>query len=195
MADLLANVNLKKADGVIKKGSDVLAVKQKVVALYFAAHWCPTCRRFTPTLKEFYKELNDDQFEIVFVSLDRSEEDLDTYLKESHGDWYCIPFGSLKLSSLFRIGKFTTNYWAKIENKYEVAGIPMLIVIKSDGTIITKNGRADVSGKAPPQTLSSWLAAAPRWLINVTRMTSALYDEEGTFRNEKVRKGHVRKYL
>ncbi|VDK88387.1 unnamed protein product [Onchocerca ochengi] len=145
MADLLANVDLKKADGILKKGSDVLANK-KVVALYFAAHWCPQCRRFTPSLKEFYKELNDDQFEIVFVSLDRSAEDLDNYLKEVHGDWYCIPFGSSEIE--------------KLKNKYEVAGIPMLIVIKSDGTVVTKNGRTDVSGKTPSEALSGWIAAA-----------------------------------
>ncbi|EFO14174.1 hypothetical protein LOAG_14349, partial [Loa loa] len=95
---------------------------------------------------EFYEEVNDDEFEIVFVSLDHSEEDLNNYLKESHGDWYHVPFGSSEIE--------------KLKNKYEVAGIPMLIVIKSDGNVITKNGRADVSGKAPPQTLSSWLAAA-----------------------------------
>uniref|UniRef100_A0A915PJZ7 Thioredoxin domain-containing protein n=1 Tax=Setaria digitata TaxID=48799 RepID=A0A915PJZ7_9BILA len=145
MALLLADTDLKKADGTVKKGSDAL-VNKKVVALYFSAHWCPPCRQFTPILKEFYEEVDDDQFEIVFVSLDHSEEDLNNYLKESHGDWYHIPFGSDAVE--------------KLKNKYEVGGIPMLIVIKSDGVVITKNGRADVSGKAPPQTLSSWLAAA-----------------------------------
>uniref|UniRef100_A0A1I7VWJ0 Thioredoxin domain-containing protein n=1 Tax=Loa loa TaxID=7209 RepID=A0A1I7VWJ0_LOALO len=145
MADLFANIDLKKADGTVKKGSDALANKI-VVALYFAAHWCPPCRQFTPILKRFYEEVNDDEFEIIFVSLDHSEEDLNNHLKESHGDWYHVPFGSSEIE--------------KLKNKYEVAGIPMLIVIKSDGNVITKNGRADVSGKAPPQTLSSWLAAA-----------------------------------
>ncbi|VDK85363.1 unnamed protein product [Litomosoides sigmodontis] len=144
MANLFANIDLKKVDGTIKKGSEVLANK-KVVALYFSAHWCPSCRQFTPVLKEFYEELDDDKFEIVFVSLDRSEEDLNNYMKESHGDWYHIPFGSSEIE--------------KLKSKYEVAGIPMLIVLKADGSVITKNGRADVSGKAPPQTLSGWLAA------------------------------------
>ncbi|VDN86797.1 thioredoxin, putative [Brugia malayi] len=54
MADLLANINLKKADGTVKKGSDALANK-KVVALYFSAHWCPQCRQFTPILKVISK--------------------------------------------------------------------------------------------------------------------------------------------
>uniref|UniRef100_A0A915PVL1 Thioredoxin domain-containing protein n=1 Tax=Setaria digitata TaxID=48799 RepID=A0A915PVL1_9BILA len=145
MAQLLADIDLKKADGTIKKGSEALANK-KVVALYFSAHWCPKCRQFTPILKDFYEEVDDDQFEIVFVSLDRSEEDLITYVKESHGDWYYIPYGSDEI--------------LKLKNKYEVVGIPMLIVIKADGNVITSSGRTDISDKAPQQTLSSWLAAA-----------------------------------
>ncbi|VBB33966.1 unnamed protein product, partial [Acanthocheilonema viteae] len=95
---------------------------------------------------EFYEEVDDEQFEIVFVSLDHSEEDLNVYLRESHGNWYHLPYGSSEIEEL--------------KSKYEIAGIPMLIVIKPDGNVITKNGRADVSGKAPPQTLSGWLAAA-----------------------------------
>ncbi|CAG9534187.1 unnamed protein product [Cercopithifilaria johnstoni] len=145
MADLFANITLKKADGTVKKGREALANK-KVIALYFSAHWCPPCRQFTPVLKDFYEEVDDDQFEIVFVSLDHSEEDLNDYLKESHGDWYHVPFGSDEIEEL--------------KEKYEISGIPMLVVIKANGNVITKNGRADVSGKAPPQTLSSWLAAA-----------------------------------
>ncbi|CAG9534185.1 unnamed protein product [Cercopithifilaria johnstoni] len=145
MVDLFANIDLKKADGTVKKGIEALADK-KVIALYFAAHWCPPCRQFTPFLKRFYEEVDDDQFEIVFLSLDHSEEDLNDHLKESHGDWYHIPFGSDEIETL--------------RNKYEVPGIPMLVVIKADGNVITKNGRADVLGKAPLQTLSSWLAAA-----------------------------------
>ncbi|VDN31819.1 unnamed protein product [Gongylonema pulchrum] len=69
-------------------------MNKKIVALYFSAHWCPPCRQFTPVLKEFYEEIDNDEFEIVFVSLDHSENDLKQYLEEAHGDWYHIPFGS-----------------------------------------------------------------------------------------------------
>jgi nucleoredoxin len=80
----------------------------KIVALYFSAHWCPPCRQFTPVLKvvfcfdwisngiflkDFYDELENEDFEIVFVSFDRSKEDLKKYLEEAHGDWYHIPYG------------------------------------------------------------------------------------------------------
>ena len=31
--------------------------------------------------------------EIVFVSSDQSEEAMVDYMKESHGDWFAVPFG------------------------------------------------------------------------------------------------------
>ncbi len=43
--------------------------------------------------QDFYEELEDEDFEIVFVSFDRSKEDLASYLAEAHGDWYHIPYG------------------------------------------------------------------------------------------------------
>lgn len=44
--------------------------------------------------KDFYEELEGEGFEIVFVSFDRSESDLEEYMQEAHGDWYFIPLGS-----------------------------------------------------------------------------------------------------
>ncbi|KAH7696928.1 nucleoredoxin, partial [Aphelenchoides avenae] len=66
----------------------------KLVALYFSAHWCPPCRQVTPILKDFYNELTDSEdFEIVFVPFHRSDADLQSYLKEAHGDSLHVPFG------------------------------------------------------------------------------------------------------
>ncbi|MFH4979098.1 hypothetical protein AB6A40_005807 [Gnathostoma spinigerum] len=140
MAELLGNVQLSKNNGSPALGRDVL--EGKIVGLYFSAHWCPPCRQFTPVLKDFYEELEGQGFEIVFVSFDRAESDLKAYLSEAHGDWYYLPFGSEQISSL--------------ASKYGVSGIPALIIIKPDGTVITSNGRADVTSKAPPAALESW---------------------------------------
>jgi len=147
MADLLKDVDLQKKDGSHEKGGT--ALKGKIVALYFSAHWCPPCRQFTPVLKDFYEELVDDKsgdFEIVFVSFDRSAEDLKEYLNESHGDWYFLPYGSSHIQEL--------------ATKYNVSGIPALVVIKPNGDAITKNGRPDVQGKSPAQALEGWKSAS-----------------------------------
>ncbi|CAI5442515.1 unnamed protein product [Caenorhabditis angaria] len=136
----LAGVQLEKHDKTKVDASE--ALEGKVIALYFSAHWCPPCRAFTPILKDFYGEVEDD-LEIIFVSLDRSESELKAYMAEAHGDWYHIPFGSDTIKEL--------------SQKYGVSGIPALIVVKADGTEITKDGRADVQGgKAPSAVIKKW---------------------------------------
>ena len=53
-----------------------LTATGKHVAYYFSAHWCPPCRKFTPELVKTYNAMvtAGTQFEIVFVSADRSDE-------------------------------------------------------------------------------------------------------------------------
>ncbi|PAV71494.1 hypothetical protein WR25_12233 [Diploscapter pachys] len=142
MSELLAGIELEKYDKSKHNASEVL--KDKVVALYFSAHWCPPCRNFTPMLKTFYDELKSSgEFEVVFISYDRNEQDLKSYMKEAHGDWYHISFKHPKIQEL--------------ASKYGVNGIPALIIIKPDGEIITKEGRTNVQAKTSPKvTISEW---------------------------------------
>uniref|UniRef100_A0AC34QPS1 Thioredoxin domain-containing protein n=1 Tax=Panagrolaimus sp. JU765 TaxID=591449 RepID=A0AC34QPS1_9BILA len=142
MSQLFANIPLKRKGGADASAADL---QNKVVALYFSAHWCGPCRNFTPILKDFYDELaGTKELEIVFVSFDRTAADLDKYLSEAHGNWLYIPYGDKNIETL--------------SEKYGVSGIPSLIVIKPDGEVITKEGRADVQGKPPKATLSKWKA-------------------------------------
>ena len=116
---------------------------QDLVLYYFSAHWCPPCRQFTPMLSDFYGEVSDD-LEIVFVSSDRSPEDMISYMKESHGDWCGVEHNSALATDL--------------KQKYGVQGIPMLVVVKKDGTLVTKDGRSHVVGKQPKQAVQGWKA-------------------------------------
>ncbi|KFD55866.1 redoxin family protein [Trichuris suis] len=123
-------------------------LRGKVVALYFSAHWCPPCRNFTPVLKDFYEEVGQDSFEVVFVSFDHSANDLKEYMLEAHGDWCFIPFGNPAIKELSQM--------------YGVQGIPMLVIIKASGDAVTKNARSDVMGqasKSPAQLLAEWKTA------------------------------------
>ena len=67
---------------------------EKVLGIYFSAHWCPPCRAFTPQLAQWYKQFkegpNGDKLEIVFVSSDKDEEAFQEYFKEM--PWYAVPF-------------------------------------------------------------------------------------------------------
>lgn len=117
---------------------DVLA--GKTIGIYFSAHWCPPCRTFTPNLVKFRNNNNKD-FEVVFVSSDRSPKAQMDYMEETGMKWYTLPHRSAEANAL--------------ATKFEVRGIPSLVIVSEDGKTITKNGRGDVSSN-PKGALKSW---------------------------------------
>tara|TARA_Y100000022_G_C13131305_1_gene320527 strand:- start:191 stop:706 length:516 start_codon:yes stop_codon:yes gene_type:complete len=117
---------------------DVLA--GKTVGIYFSAHWCPPCRTFTPNLVKF-RDKNKKNFEVVFVSSDRNTKAQMDYMKETDMKWYTLPHRSDAANALAK--------------KFEVRGIPALIIVSEDGKTITKNGRGDVSSN-PKGALKNW---------------------------------------
>ena len=66
-------------------------------------------------------------------------------MKESHGDWLAVELNSDLSESL--------------DQKYEVTGIPTLVVVKHDGTLVTKEGRGDVQSKQPKEAVEAWMKA------------------------------------
>ena len=117
---------------------DVLA--GKTVGIYFSAHWCPPCRSFTPNLVKF-RDKNKKNFEVVFVSSDRSPDAQMDYMKEADMKWYTLPHRSAEANALSK--------------KFQVRGIPSLVIVSEEGKTITKNGRGDVSSN-PKGALKSW---------------------------------------
>ena len=103
----------------------------KIVGLYFSAHWCPPCRGFTPKLSEKFTKLKEEgkQFEIVFVSSDEDEESARNYFNEMSWNMM-IPFDDQETKDL-------------LDSKYEVSGIPTLVLINGDtGATMTTDGRS-----------------------------------------------------
>jgi len=123
------------------------SLEGKVIGLYFSASWCGPCRAFTPQLVEF-RDRNDDKFEVVFVSSDRSGEDQQAYMKNYDMEWPAIPFDS-PLSQ-------------ELGAKYGIRGIPSLIIIDDQGNLITKDGRSEISGSDSDarKALREWRRAA-----------------------------------
>jgi thiol-disulfide isomerase/thioredoxin len=85
-------------------------LENKIVLLYFSAHWCGPCRSFTPRLADIYKEAKADaslasKFEIVFVSCDHDEDEFKGYYGEHHG----LPF--------LMIGREEKHLWEHLESK------------------------------------------------------------------------------
>ena len=87
------------------------------------------------------QEVSDSGVEIIFVSSDRSPDEMKDYMKESHGSWLSVEHGS-ELSQA-------------LKQHFGISGIPALVVCKADGTVVTKNGRQDVQTKGP-QAVQNW---------------------------------------
>ncbi|MCB1205723.1 MAG: redoxin family protein [Verrucomicrobiae bacterium] len=126
------------------KPVDASTLKGKTVALYFSAHWCPPCRAFTPSLVKFRDANADKDFEIVFVSLDNSAGEKKTYIKEMEMKWLTVPGAQSKEAR-------------ELAERFEIRGIPSLIVLAPDGTVVTTNGREDVM-ISPDTALEKWKA-------------------------------------
>lgn len=117
----------------------------KLLGFYFSAHWCPPCRNFTPVLAKAYRDnLKKQGVEIVFVSSDRSEKDMQEYFEDM--PWACTVFGAHKNHA-------SSSKLAKLSQ--EVRGIPSLVFIHPvTGEIVSRDGRGLVQ-KDP--TGKSWL--------------------------------------
>jgi thiol-disulfide isomerase/thioredoxin len=112
------------------KTVDLATLKNKTVAVYCSAHWCPPCRAFTPELVKF-ANANKTKLAVVFISSDRAEDEMFTYMKETKMPWPAVPFKSAGGSA--------------IQKEQGVTGIPTLLVYGKDGQLLTKNGR-DLDG-------------------------------------------------
>lgn len=108
--------------------TEALAGKDHVL-MYFSAHWCPPCRRFTPILIEFYNKLGQEKnFEIIFCSLDHDEAEYKEYTADM--PWLCMPFQAKETQVLSK--------------KYNAQGIPHLVIADSEGKVITEDGTSEV---------------------------------------------------
>lgn len=110
---------------------DPATLKGKHIGLYFSAHWCPPCRAFTPSLVKFRNDNADKGFEIIFVSLDKSKGEKSKYIREMDMKWLTIPGAKSKEAEA-------------LAQQFEIRGIPALIILAPDGSLITPNGREDV---------------------------------------------------
>ncbi|CAF97179.1 unnamed protein product [Tetraodon nigroviridis] len=126
------------------------ALRNKVVGIYFSAGWCPPCRDFTPILCDFYTELVEEsdppaQFEVVFVSSDKTSEDMVEYYHDLHGDWLALPWSD--------------DYKNELKQRYKITAVPKLVIVKESGEVITDKGRKQIRDRGLA-CFRSWLDAA-----------------------------------
>lgn len=116
--DTLVKANQAQVNSQYLKDKDYILV-------YFSAHWCPPCRKFTPKLVDFYKNhAKEGNFETIFVSSDRNADAMYKYMQEAHMPWVALPFDQRR---------------GKLSEAYAKSGIPNLVLIKPDGTVISSS--------------------------------------------------------
>ncbi|KAK4423825.1 putative nucleoredoxin 1 [Sesamum alatum] len=126
LASILCSPN---RDFLVRNNGDQVKVdslRGKTVGLYFSASWCGPCQRFTPNLVEVYNELlQDNKFEIVFVSADEDDESFNAYFSKM--PWLAIPFADSETRG-------------RVDELFTVSGIPHLEILDENGNVLTSDG-------------------------------------------------------
>lgn len=113
---------------------------------------CPPCREFTPKLSSWYTNLkqSDSSFEVVFVSSDTTAASFGEYFSEM--PFLALPFSERETKD--RLSKY-----------FNVSGIPSLLVLAPDGSLIAADGKQAViqqpKGDSFPWSASSKIAPPP----------------------------------
>jgi nucleoredoxin len=104
----------------------------KYVLLYFSAHWCPPCQRFTPKLVTMYKALrvHRQDVEIVFLSSDKSEAEFHDYF--STMPWLALPYDQRSVKT-------------RLSGKFKVEEIPTLICLDHEGAVVCKDAMEPIN--------------------------------------------------
>ena len=108
--------------GRMKRVKEAELSPKDYYAIYYSAHWCPPCRKFTPQLVSFYNSYSGkhDNFEIIFVSNDRSETKMEDYMKTTNMPWLALEFDQKSHPA----------------TRYSGNGIPCLVLLDNKGKVL-----------------------------------------------------------
>jgi len=109
----------------------------KVVMLDFWATWCGPCIEELPNVKQAYKDYHEKGFEIVGISCDTNDSDLNTFTKEKEMPWV----------QLRETSQDEKERWHPLAKKFHVDGIPAMFLIDRKGVLRYVDARQDLEKK------------------------------------------------
>eukprot|EP00978_Attheya_sp_CCMP212_P031853 scaffold121961_cov52-Attheya_sp.AAC.3 len=165
----------------------------RLVAIYFSAHWCPPCRKFTPMLCELYQHLKDKilpthGLEIVFVSSDRDPSSFRQY--SGSMPWLSLPYENRAAQQ-------------SISARFGVRGIPALVVLDAiSGEIVVsqEQSRSDVMRACQGGDASIENMLVNKWFLQIParslqKMQQAKLAQEQQGQDQKIQQTQVQSYL
>ncbi len=123
--DEILDGNLVKLDGKSLKRHSLGSKPAKYYVFYYTASWCGPCQAYSPTLVEFYNKNKNANFEVVLITSDSDEGDMEKYAKDKK-----MPWPQLKMS---RVEKFEKQF------DHKVSGIPSVITCDLEGNIVSRS--------------------------------------------------------
>ena len=125
IAELVKGDLVTSKNGILSVVNDPAFEKKKLIGLFFAGNWCPACRKFTPQLVEYYNRVAaaHPEFEIVFVSSDRSGAAMEKYMRDAIMPWPAVKYEKIAEKEELK--------------RYAGSGIPCLVLVDASGRVIS----------------------------------------------------------
>jgi len=99
-------------------------IDSQYTLLIFWATWCPHCTRLIPELQKIYFPESSDKLQIVAVSLDESQADLQEFLSKGNYQW--INVSDYK------------KWQGEVVRKFDIYATPTMFLLFHDQTILAK---------------------------------------------------------
>ncbi|KAK9891205.1 hypothetical protein WA026_013520 [Henosepilachna vigintioctopunctata] len=134
--DCFADKILIDKSGERSRAQDVLGNKLTYILL-FASSKCKGIEELLDTLKTVYNESFKHRcgFEVILISSEKTQADFDFFFQTMNGPWYALPFEEETALQSHAI---------EIRGRFAITYIPYIIVLKPDGTLVSKDAIKDL---------------------------------------------------
>ncbi|XP_070684562.1 nucleoredoxin-like protein 1 [Pempheris klunzingeri] len=160
--------NNKDQDELDTEREIVMRLQNRILMLFFASAACENCQEFAPTLSDFFERLTDEfyvdrsaQLVLLYISLDQSEEQQESFLKE-------LPKKCLFLA-------YEDPYRRELEAMFNVEELPTVVVLRPDCSVLTPNAVEEIL-RLGPDCYRNWQEAAE--LIDRNFMINEDFEEK-----------------